>query len=337
MTVLVTGAAGHLGANLVRALLAQGRSVRALVYRDRRALQGLNLEIFQGDVSSPASMEEACAGCEIVYHLAVFISLRDEDWPRMKAINVEGTRNVVNACLGQGVRRLVHVSSVHALQNEPMDQAIDELRPLVDWGDALPYDVSKAMSELEVRRGMDSGLDAVILNPTGIIGPHDYKPSHFGEVLLALARRKLPALVVGGFDWVDARDVSLGALQAEEKAPSGSRYLLSGHWISIKEIARIVEQFCAVPSPRFVAPMWLATLALPLSPLLFRMGVNRALYSRASLQALRANPNASHAKATRELGYQPRPIENTLEDTLTWFRENGSLEAPGSGRLLERG
>ena len=147
MTVLVTGAAGHLGANLVRALLAQGRSVRALVYRDRRALEGLELEIFQGDVSNPASMEEACAGCEIVYHLAVFISLRDEDWPRMKAINVEGTRNVVEACLKQGVRRLVHVSSVHALQNEPMDQAIDEMRQLVD---VLPYVPLHRLRDLDV-------------------------------------------------------------------------------------------------------------------------------------------------------------------------------------------
>ncbi len=337
MTVLVTGATGHLGANLVRALLAQGRSVRVLVHNDRRAIEGLDLEIFQGDLCDPASIAAACAGCDVVYHLAAYISLRTDDWPRLHAVNVEGTRNVVDACLKQGVRRMIHLSSVHALQNEPMDSPIDEARPLVKAGRALSYDLSKAMAEREVKAGMDLGLDAVILNPTGMIGPHDHKPSHFGEVLVALAWRKLPALVAGGFDWVDARDVSLGALRAEEKALSGSSYVLSGHWISIREIAKIVEQICAVPSPRFVAPMWLATIALPLSPLLFRMGADRSLYSWASLQALRANPHVSHEKATRELGYQPRPISDTLVDTLTWFRVNGYLRAGTSPTPSESG
>lgn len=326
MPVLVTGAAGHLGANLVRTLLAQGRSVRALVYRDRRALEGLDLEYFQGDVGSPESMAQACAGCEVVYHLAVHISLCDEDWPKMRAINVEGTRNVVNACLEQGVQRLVHFSSVHALKSEPMSSAVDESRPLVEKGDALPYDLSKAMSELEIQRGLELGLDAIIINPTGIIGPHDPKPSHFGAVLLALATSKLPALIAGGFDWVDARDVCQGAMRAEAEAPSGSKYLLSGHWISIEQIAKHVEEICGVPRPRFVAPMWLARLGIPFAPIVFRLGANRSLYSHASLQALRANPDVSHAKATRELGYQPRPIKETLEDTLHWFQQNGFFE-----------
>jgi dihydroflavonol-4-reductase len=327
MPVLVTGAAGHLGANLVRALLAQGRSVRALAFRDRRALEGLDLELFQGDVSSSASMTEACAGCDVVYHLAVHISLRDEDWPRMYAINVEGTRNVVNACLDQGVRRLVHFSSVHAMKNEPLDRPIDEARSLVEQGEALPYDLSKAMSELEVRRGLELGLDAIIINPSGMIGPHDYKPSHFGEVLLALAARKLPALIDGGFDWVDARDVSQGAMLAETGGQTGSKYLLSGHWISIEEIADHAELVCGVKRPRFVAPMWLAKLGVPFSPLLFRSGAERSLYSAASLQALQANHRVSHAKATRELGYQPRPIRETVADTLNWFKEQGYFES----------
>lgn len=330
MPVLVTGAAGHLGANLVRALLAQGRSVRAVIHSDRRALDGLGLEIFRGDVRDPASMVEACAGCDVVYHLAGYISLRMDDWKRLYAINVEGTKNVVDACLEQGTRRLIHFSSVHALQNTPLDCPIDETRPLVEGGRALPYDLSKAMAEREVQRGLELGLDAVILNPTGIIGPYDCKPSHFGAVLLALAQGRLPALVTGGFDWVDARDVSLGALRAEAKASPGSRYLLSGHWISIREIARQVEGICGEPSPRFVAPMWLARLGLPLSPLLFRLGADRSLYSHASLQALRANPFVSHEKATRELAYHPRPIGDTLRDSLDWFQRNGYLGAATS-------
>jgi len=325
MSVLVTGAAGHLGANMVRALLAKGRSVRALIHHDRRALEGLELEAFLGNIMDPASIAKACSGCDTVFHLAVNISLRKDDWPLMHAVNVEGTRNVVNACIEKGVRRLVHFSSVHALQNEPWDSPIDEMRPLVEAGRASPYDLSKAMAEKEITRGAELGLDTVIINPSGIIGPHDFKPSHFGAALLALARRKLPALISGGFDWVDARDVSQGALRAEAQAPPGSKYLLSGHWISIRDIAKEVEKICGVPRPRFVAPMWLAILGLPLAPLLFRLGADRSLYSSASLEALRANPLVSHAKATRDLDYRPRPISETLRDTLEWFLAAGHL------------
>ncbi len=326
MPVLVTGASGHLGANLVRALLAQGRSVRALVHRDRRALEGLSLEIFSGSILQPDSMVEAFAGCDVVYHLAAGISLRRRDRSYLQAINVQGTRNVVQACLDQGVRRLIHVSSIHALQSRPMDIPMDEDRPLVIEDHAMPYDLSKAMAENVVRRGIEEGLNGVILNPTGIIGPLDYKPSHFGAALIAMGLGKLPALIHGGFNWVDARDVSIGALQAEAIASPGSRYILAGHWVSVREIAMQVEAICGIPAPGFVAPMWLAILGLPLAPLLFRMGADRSLYSWPALCSLRANPRVSHDKASRELGYQPRPISETMKDTLRWFQENGYLE-----------
>ncbi|HEY70411.1 MAG TPA: NAD-dependent epimerase/dehydratase family protein [Anaerolineae bacterium] len=326
MPVLVTGASGHLGANLVRALLAQGRSVRALVHRDRRALEGLSLEIFSGNILQTESMAEATAGCDVVYHLAAGISLRRRDRSYLQTINVQGTRNVVQACLDQGVRRLIHISSIHALQSKPMDVPMDEDRPLVIEDHAMPYDLSKAEAELEVRRGVEKGLDGVILNPTGIIGPYDFKPSHFGAVLIAMGLRKLPALIHGGFNWVDARDVSIGAIQAEAQAPPGSRYILAGHWVSVREIAKQVEEICGVPAPGLIAPMWLAILGLPFAPLLFQMGADRSLYSWTALCSLRANPRVSHAKASRELEYQPRAISETLKDTLRWFQENGYLE-----------
>ncbi|MGD8813453.1 MAG: NAD-dependent epimerase/dehydratase family protein [Anaerolineales bacterium] len=326
MPVLVTGASGHLGANLVRTLLAQGRSVRALVHHDRRALEGLAIETINGDIQQIESMEEACAGCDVVYHLAAGISLRMRDRSQLQALNVQGTRNIVRACLDQGVRRLIHVSSIHALQSKPMDTPMDEDRPLVGEDHAMPYDLSKAMAEREIQSGIEAGLDSVIINPTGIIGPHDHKPSHFGTVLIAMGFRKLPALIRGGFNWVDARDVCIGAMQAESAAPRGSRFILSGHWVSVREIAQQVEEICGVPAPGFVAPMWLAILGLPFAPLLFRMGADRSLYSWPALCSLRANPRVSHAKASRELGYQPRPIKETLRDTLHWFQEHGYLK-----------
>jgi dihydroflavonol-4-reductase len=195
MIVAVTGANGHIGANLVRALLKAKRPVRALVHNGHQALEGLDIESVSGDVSDVNSLCRAFAGVDTVFHLAAFISLSMNDWPRVEAVNVNGTRNVVEACLKNGVRRLVHFSSIEAMIQEPLNKPVDEQRPLVDSPNYPPYDRSKAASEREVRQGIEQGLDAVILNPTAVIGPHDFRMSHLGETLLAMARGKLPALV----------------------------------------------------------------------------------------------------------------------------------------------
>lgn len=328
MTVVVTGAAGHVGGNLVRALLARGRPVRALVHRDRRALEGLDVEIVTGDVCDPASLRRAFAGAEVVYHTAAHISLSLDEWPLFEAVNVYGTSHVIEACRHASVRRLVHFSSIHAFQQEPLHVPLDETRPLVESHCALPYDRSKAAGEREVRQAIAQGLDAVILNPTAIIGCGDFRPSHFGQALLALAQGRLPALVTGGFDWVDVRDVVEAALRAEEQAPSGARYILSGHWVSLHDMAALVEGITGVPAPRFVCPLPLAHVGAPLATFWARLRGRRPLFTTVSLLALRSNRHISHARAADDLGYCPRPFRQTIEDTLRWFAEAGYLTRP---------
>jgi dihydroflavonol-4-reductase len=325
MTVVVTGAAGHVGANLVRALVAQGRPVRCLVHVNSRPFDNLAVEKVSGDVSDPDSLYRAFQGADVVYHLAARLSLSMNDWPALEAVNVEGTRHVVAACLRAGVHRLVYFSSIHALVQEPLSVPVDESRPLVSSRRCPPYDRSKAAAEMVVRRAIEQGLDAVIINPTAVIGPHDYEPSYFGEALLRLARHKLPALVTGGFDWVDVRDVVSGAMIAEARAPRGSGYLLSGHWVSMCDIAAGVAEITGVPATRFVCPLWLARAGVPVIKGISRLNGRRPLYTDVSLKALKSNRRISHAKATRELGYLPRPFRETLYDTLRWFEQNGQL------------
>lgn len=325
MTVVVTGATGHIGANLVRALIAKGRPTRSLVHINRRAIEGLDTEIIQGDIRDQESLCQVFNGADVVYHLAANISLFMDEWPMLESVNVVGTRNVVEACLRCGVRRLVHFSSIHALVQEPLSTPVDESRPLVESRGYPPYDRSKAAGEKEVQRGLKQGLDAVIINPTAIIGPYDYEPSYFGEALLSLAQRRLPALVTGGFDWVDVRDVVEGALRAEEQAPTGAKYLLSGHWVSMCDIAAMVAGITGVSAPGFVCPLWLARIGAPMVTAIGRLTGKRTLYTSVSLRALRSNQNISHQRATRELGYQPRPFRETLVDTLRWFEEDGQL------------
>ena len=172
---------------------------------------------------------------------------------------------------------------------------------------------------------MELGLDAIIINPTAIIGPYDYQISYVGESLLSMAKGKLPALVTGGFDWVDVRDVVDGAMRAEEQAPRGARYLLSGHWVSLCDIATMVAEITGVSSSRFVCPLWLARLGVPVVTAVSHLSGKQPLYTSVSLRAVRSNRHISHERATRELGYQPRPFRETLTETLRWFEENGQL------------
>jgi dihydroflavonol-4-reductase len=328
MTVTVTGASGHLGANLVRALLARGERVRVLIHQTRQGLEGLDVEPVHGSLGDIPSLERAFAGAETVYHAAGYISLLRSEWPLLERTNVVGTRNVVNACIACGVERLVHFSSIHALVQEPLNVPVDESRPLVDSHDCPPYDQSKAAGEREVRQAIEQGLNGVILYPTAIIGPYDFGPSHIGEVLLALAAGRLPALVGSGFDWVDVRDVSQGALSAAEEAASNARYLLSGHWASLRRLAELTHEITGAPIPRFTCPMLLARVGAPFATAAAHLTGSRPLFTSVSLEALRSNRQISHDRATRDLGYQPRPLAETLRDTYRWFSEHGELARP---------
>ena len=336
MTVAVTGAAGHVGGNLVRELLARGRSVRAVVHRDTRALEDLDVELVPADVRDAESLQRAFKGADVVFHTAAQVSLSSDRWPLLEAVNVVGTRNVVTACLECDVGRLVHFSSIHALQQEPLQLPVDEERPLVDPGSSTSYDLSKAESEREVRHGIERGLDAVLLNPTAIIGPWDFRPSHFGRALLAMGEGRLPALVAGGFNWVDVRDVIAAALQAEDRAPTGAKYLLPGHWVSLADVASRVAEITGVTAPRFVCPTSIARLGVPLASVWAWATGTEPLFTAVSLQAIAgSNRSICQDRAVRDLGYAPRPFQETLEDTLAWFARTGRLARPVATRPLE--
>jgi dihydroflavonol-4-reductase len=322
MITVVTGATGHVGANLVRALIERGRTVRALTRSINKSIQDCNMDIVKGNVCDIESLYEAFKDADVVYHLAAHISLKMNELQSVYSTNVDGTKNVVEACLRCGVRRLVHFSSIHAHCQEPLNMPINELRPLVTSHCYPHYDRSKAEGEGEVRKGIERGLDAVIVNPTGIIGPYDYEPSHFGKVIILLATGKLPAIVNSGFDWVDVRDVVEGAIKAEEKATNGAKYLLSGHWVSIRDLADKVEEITGVYAPRFTMPMWLAQIGTPFITGFAHVSRKKPLYTSVALKALQGNRKISHEAATSELGYSTRPFQVTLEDTLRWFKEN---------------
>ena len=342
MIAAVTGATGHAGGALVRALRERGHGVRALVRDDGRALEGLDVERCRGDLGDPASLDRAFAGADIVVHAAAHISLLRTDVRHVEAVNVAGTAAVIAACRAAGVRRLVHFSSIHALEQRPLDRPVDEDRPLSDERPVRglpPYDRSKAAGERLVREAARTGLETVILNPTGMFGPFDFKPSLFGRVLIALANGRLPAIVDGGFDWVDVRDVAASAATAAEMLTSGGqhgarRYLLPGRWASLAEVAGMVADLTGVPAPRWAAPLWAARAGAPFSTAAALVLGHRPLFTGVSLAALTNNRRVSGARAEADLGHHARDLRDSVADTVRWFADQGLVVArePAPGR-----
>jgi dihydroflavonol-4-reductase len=325
--IAVTGASGHIGANLIRVLLEENKKVRVLVRNDRRSLSGLDVEVVDGDILDPESLRSAFYKADTVYHLAALISLDRRDEKKLSIINVKGTQNVVSACEACQVRRLVHFSTIHALSPFPAGQPIVETRPLINSTFGLFYDRTKASAERIVLKAVDSGLDAVIVNPTGIIGPYDLKPSLMGEMLISLYKGDLIALVEGGFDWVDVRDVAMGAVKAARNGKTGERYILSGTWLSVKALGDLVQKVIGCSLPRFTAPMWLARIGAPFVGTYSKLCGKKPIYSSGSLFALRHHHSVSRKKAEEELGYISRPLEETIRDTFSWFKRYGYLSS----------
>jgi dihydroflavonol-4-reductase len=336
LTAVVTGASGHLGANVVRALLARGEQVRALVHRSSAALAEIEdrLELVEGSVCEPATLGPAFEGASCVYHLAGVISIDGDADGRVHRVNVEGTRNVARACLERGVGRLVQASSVHAFDMDPRDEILDEGRTQVaDSRHHSPYDRSKALGERAIREAVEAGLDAVIVNPTGIMGPVDFGPSRLGQLLCDLANGSLPALLDGGFDFVDVRDVAAGVLAAAERGRCGENYILGSAWYSLRELAALVSSWSGRRPPALVSPVWAARLGVPFARLASRLSRSEPLFTRESLEVLVSNRSISSAKARAELGHDPRPLSETVADALAWLEQQGRVAPPKSPRV----
>jgi dihydroflavonol-4-reductase len=319
--VAVTGASGHIGANLVRELLGRGFEVVALVRQTGRALDGLDVTRVDGDILDISSLCSAFAGVEQVYHLAAHVSIQSGENQKLQAINVEGTRNVIAACQSVGAATLVHFSSIHALDLEPFDRPVTEENALLGErnGHGADYDFSKAGAERLVRQNDCETLSTRIIYPTAVLGPNDFNQSLFGQAIIRMAQGRLPALVAGGFDWVDARDVAWGAVEAAEKGADKDRFILSGQYLDMSEVAGIISELTGVAAPRFTCPTWLAGVFAPLMGGWASLSGQAPLYTRYSLATLSTNKAMSHARAAQVLGYKARPFKESIREALKFY------------------
>lgn len=329
MIVFVTGASGHLGANVVRQLLDAGHHVRALcrAQSSNTALQGLALERVHGDLDNPGPLAEALEGCDALLHLAAFVSVREVDARAMIEANVHATRALMQIARRVGVRRVVHCSSIGTVGRRPdgtcdEDLFPDPLEPI------MPYDRTKLLAELEVFRAASLGLDACILNPTGLIGPYDFKPSLIGKTILDFAHGRLPAYVQGGYDFVSVTDTARAHLLALENGRRGERYILSGEFLELGQLLRWLAELTGRTVPRWAIP---PELILPWAGL--KDWVDRTLtptrvprFTKHSIQLLKRPKHPSNQHAREVLGWAPGPVYGALEAAVRWFQEQGRIQ-----------
>jgi dihydroflavonol-4-reductase len=323
--ILVTGATGHIGNVLIRKLVEKGEKVRALIWRgeDTTPLQGLDVQPVEGDVLDPESLKAALKGVEKVFHLAGIISIMPGTNLLVRRVNLEGTRNMLAAARLAGVKRLVYTSSIHAIRRVPQGVLIDEQLPFDPDNPYGAYDRSKAEASLEVQKAVAAGLNAVIVCPTGVIGPYDFRGSEMGSVIRDAALGRTAPYVDGAYDFVDVRDVADGMILAEQKGRAGESYILSGQRISVRYLLETVREVTGRAFTRIKIPFHLAEFAARFTPTYYRWSKARPRFTPYSLEVLQSNSQISHGKATRELGYHPRTLYESIADTARWFLEQG--------------
>jgi len=311
----VTGATGFLGNQLCRTLVECGYTVRVTIHKHRGEglFDGVDVEFCNASLYDEESLFRACSGVDVVFHCAALVDITRKRKKELWECNVLGPRNMVRAVLRAGCSRLVHVSSIHAIEHNSQTEWVDETLPL-DSNSSIPYNRSKALGQQEVLQAIQKGLDAVIVHPTGIIGPRDLRPTPTGRMLQAMYEGYLPALVAAGFDWVDVRDVCSGIVSAAEKGRRGSAYLLSGHWVTFGQMAQAMANITGRKLSRLSLPVWIAYASLPFNWLFSRAIRTEPLYTAVALRILMdSNRNISCDRAKEELDYHARPFLDTMQ------------------------
>ncbi len=326
-TTLVTGATGFVGSAVARALVAAGHRVRVLARPrgDRRNLQGLDVEVVEGDLLDPASFAPALAGCARLFHVAADYRLWVRDPRPMYGANVEGTRRLLEAAGAAGLERIVYTSSVATLGHTADGSPADEETP-VSLSDMIGhYKRSKFLAEEAVRELAQRGLPVVIVNPSTPVGPGDVRPTPTGRMVLEAAQGRTPAYVDTGLNIVHVDDVARGHLLALERGRVGARYVLGGEDMTLREIFAVVAALTGRPAPRLRVPLAAVLPVAYAAEAWARVSGREPFVTVDGVRLAARTMYFSSARAERELGYRPRPAVEALRDAVAWFRGRGFL------------
>ncbi|BDG08968.1 hopanoid-associated sugar epimerase [Anaeromyxobacter paludicola] len=328
MHVLVTGATGFIGANVARLLLERGDDVRVLARptSDRRNLKGLPVEVVTGDLRDAGSVRRAVQGCRRVFHVAADYRFWARDPGELYRSNVDGTVNVMEACLAEGVERVVHTSTVGTIGLSALPAPCDERTPLLEGQLTSHYKRSKLEAERAALAFVARGLPLVVVNPSAPVGPWDAKPTPTGQIVVDFVRRRLPAVVDTGLNVVHVRDVAEGHLAAAERGRIGERYILGHRDMTLVEILGELSALTGIPAPRLRLPYAVAWAAGAVSTALSDLVTHRP--PAVALEAVRMARRRMFfdpGKAIRELGLPQTPVRAAFEDAIIWFEQHGYI------------
>lgn len=325
---IVTGASGHLGNTIIRILKRTGKTVRGLILPSEKKEDSPLVSYIRGDITKKDSLEALFADTQekeiIVIHTAGVVDISDQLSDTLYDVNVNGTKNIIDLCMEYRVRRLVYVSSVHAIPEKDHLQVLKETDTFSPEEVTGGYAKTKAEATRIVLDSVKEGLDAVVVHPSGILGPYDKSGNHLVQMVSDYVEGRLPACVNGGYDFVDVRDVAMGCLSAAEKGKAGDCYILSNRHYEIKDLLKMIKSINGGKT-LFTLPMWSAKAAAPMISWYAKCRKRRPLYTKYSLYTLASNDRFSHDKATIELNYKPRDMYRTLADTIVWMRRSSSL------------
>lgn len=322
---IITGAAGHLAEAIIRELAGTGCHIRGLLLPEQTGIAEDNISYITGDVTKLDTLDrlfENTYGAEaIVIHCAGIVSIQKEVSPEVYEVNVTGTKNIISKCIRYGVKRLVYVSSVHAIPEIKggVVREVDSFSPDTVEG---AYAKTKAEATQAVMQAAKNGLNAVIVHPSGIVGPYDrYKSNHLVQLMSLYLNRRLLLGVRGGYDFVDVRDVAEGVLLAAEKGRQGECYILSNRYIRLEEL---MDQMRILTGRRFRLPFisyYAAKLLIPICETFSKLTRKRSIYTSYSIQTLASNASFCHDKTDAELGYTTRSLSETVRDTVAYIRQ----------------
>lgn len=321
MKCLVTGATGHIGNVLVRELLEHCYDVSVFVLPtdDLSIFEDLNVKIITGDICNSEDVEAAVLASDIIFHLAGIIDIGSASKKRMQEVNVGGMQNIINACKKYPGKRLIYTSSVHAIPELPKHTVMEEMRDFSPDFVEGAYAKTKAEATRAILDYSKEGGDVIIVHPSGVIGPYEYHLSNMGQMILDCINGELKVYIDGAYNFVDVRDVAQGIRLACENGIKGECYILSGEIIEVKKIFDIIADFCQHKHVRFKMPYFFAAATAYFAEYYYKILHKKPVFTRYSIKTLRTNCNYSNEKARTILGFSPRPIKESIEDTVKWL------------------
>lgn len=324
---LITGGSGHVGANLVRELSSRGYQVRCIDFdNDHRAFEEFNVELVKGNITDISTLDNAFKDVEVVFHTAAVISLDRKDKDLIRSVNVSGTENVCEMSLKHGVKKLIHFSSVDAFVREPLEDPLYENRSLVTDPNAVPYDLSKADAQRIVLEYCDKGLNASIIHPSGIFGPNDFKPSLFGQEFINIANGKRPYSINVGYDYVDVRDLCKTSVNCIDKGEIKQNYIVGGNYMDFVYMSEVMSEVLNKKLIRSTLPFGFIYMSLPGSYMSSLIKKTPRAITLDSIHTIKVqNKNIPSSLSREKLNHNPRPVEETIQDTIEFFQKRGLI------------